>query len=104
MFAGEVAAVVARSCIEADRWSLVVVRVRNGKEARLWVDFSRVVIGGSLRGLCPAFGPWQGLHICGGCPTARSFHGELAELLVLPQALEDAQIEILNNYFSNKFS
>ena len=104
VFAGDIAAVVARSCVDVERWVLIVLRVRNGKEARLWIDYTRVVVGGSLRGLCPAFGSWQGLYLGGGSPIMRSFHGDIAELVAFPEGLTDAQIDKLHNYFIAKFA
>ena len=104
VFAGDIAAVVARGVVDVGRWVLLVLRMRNGKETRLWVDYTRAVVGGSLRGLCPTFGAWQGLCIGGGSPVARSFCGDIAELVVLPEGLDDSQIAALHNYFITKFA
>ena len=103
VFAGNIAAVVARNSITPDRWTLLVLRIRNGKEVRLWIDFSRSVVGGSLRGLCPAFGPWEGLYIGKSTVNSRAFHGEVAELVAFASALEDPLIHDLHTYFIRKF-
>jgi len=104
VFAGDIAAVVARNAVDVDRWVLIVLRVQNGKEARLWIDYTRAVVGGSLRGLCPAFGPWQGLYIGGGSPVTGSFNGSIAELVAFPEGLSDDQIDKLHAYFITKFA
>ena len=65
-YGDDIAAVVARVVVDVGRWVLLVLRMRNGKETRLWGDYTRAVVGGSLRGLCPTFGAWQGLAIGGG--------------------------------------
>lgn len=103
VFAGNTAVAVARNALILNRWSIVIVRVRNGREARVWVDFTRCVAGGALKGVCTSFGPWQGLHIFGGSPSVRPFCGSLAELIVVNKALGDPQIDQLNNYFVSKF-
>lgn len=103
VFAGNVAVAVARNALTLNRWSIVIVRVRNGREARIWVDFTRCVAGGALKGVCTSFGPWQGLHVCGGSPTIRPFCGSLAELIVINKALDDSQVDQLNGYFVSKF-
>jgi len=110
VFAGDVAVAVARGGLTVDRWSLIVLRVRNGREARMWVDFTRVVAGGSIPAGSPPFGAWQGLHICGsggnGTATAYTnpFHGSIAEVLLIGAALDDAQIDALHSYYIAKFA
>ena len=104
VFAGNFAAVVAKSCVAPERWTLLVLRVRNGREVRVWVDYTRVVIGGALRGVCPAFGEWQGVHVAQGTPSTHAFHGEVAELVVFGSALDDALVEQLHSYFIAKLA
>lgn len=103
VFAGDVAVAVAKNALTLNRWSIVIVRVRKGREARIWVDFTRCVAGGALKGVCTSFGPWQGLYIFGGSPKIKPFCGSLAELVVVNKALDDSQIEQLNGYFVSKF-
>lgn len=103
VFARNKAVAVARNALNLNRWSIVIVRVRNGREVRIWVDFTRCVAGGSIKGVCSSFGPWQGLHVFGGSPTVKPFCGSLAELIVINKALDDSKIDQLNSYFISKF-
>lgn len=104
VFAGSTVAVVARRAVAPERWTLLVVRVRNGREVRLWLDASRVVVGGALRGLCPAFGPWEGLHLARSTPATHAFHGDIAEVVAFAAALDDTAIDQLHSYFVSKFA